>query len=133
MHIMHNDIRWRADNAKTSRLIIQIKNGDKRLRDDTAELIEIGIQIEVKTGAICVASHLSFLFCDNHLILGAFLVIDNRVLKGSLGRSLRSFARTAHSLRSLATFMGLLTHFANSLVGQLKFLKFLNTEAMKIQ
>ena len=26
---------------------------------------------------------------------------DNRVLKGPLGRSLRSFARTAHSLRSL--------------------------------
>ena len=32
---------------------------------------------------------------------GAFLVTDNRVLKGPLGRSLRLFARTAHSLRSL--------------------------------
>ena len=33
-------------------------------------------------------------------IKGAFLVKDDRVLKGPLGRSLRSFARTAHSLRS---------------------------------
>ena len=32
---------------------------------------------------------------------GAFLVKDDRVLKGPLGRSLRSFARTAHSAHSL--------------------------------
>ena len=70
------------------------------------------------------------------MIKGAFLVKEDRVLKGPLGRSLRSFARTAHSahllrkgfallclLRLLAPFMGLLTHFAHSLVGQLKFLK----------
>ena len=31
------------------------------------------------------------------MCLGAFLVKDDRVLKGPLGRSLRSFARTAHS------------------------------------
>ena len=33
---------------------------------------------------------------------GAVLVTDNRVLNGPLGRSLRSFVRTAHSLRSAA-------------------------------
>ena len=66
---------------------------------------------------------------------GAFLVTDDRVLNLPLGRSLRSFALTAHaahslrsafqrsaSLRSLAPFTGSLTHFAHSLVGQLKFL-----------
>ena len=75
---------------------------------------------------------------------GAVLVTDNRVFNGPLGRSLRSFARTAHSahslrsaplryarfatlaslcsLRSLAPFTGSLTHFAHSLVGQLKFM-----------
>merc|ERR1719334_1293785 len=45
---------------------------------------------------------------------------DNRVFNGSLGRSLRSSARSAHSLCS-APFTGSLTHFAHSLVGQLKF------------
>ena len=66
---------------------------------------------------------------------GAFLVTDNRVLNGPLSRLLRLFARTAHSahslkkysaslrsLRSLTSFMGLLNHFAHSVVGQLKFL-----------
>ena len=55
---------------------------------------------------------------------GTFLVRDNRVLNGPLGRSLRSFARTAHSAYSLRStlFTGSLTHFAHSLVGQLKFL-----------
>jgi len=33
--------------------------------------------------------------------LGPVSTRDNRVLNGPLGRSLRSFARTAHSLRSL--------------------------------
>ena len=57
---------------------------------------------------------------------------NNRVLNGPLGRSLRSFARTAHSLRSaplryarfatLAPFTGSLTHFAHSLVGWLEFM-----------
>ena len=42
---------------------------------------------------------------------GEFLVKDDRVLNLPLGRSLRSFTRTAHS-----------AHFAHSLVGQLKFL-----------
>ena len=56
----------------------------------------------------------------------AFLVGDNRILNLNrpLGRSLRSFARTAHSaslrlLRSLTLFTGLLTHFAHSLMGEL--------------
>ena len=55
---------------------------------------------------------------------GAFLGKDDRVLKGPLGRSLRSFARTAHSAHSLrsaplcfAPFTGSLTHFAHSLLG----------------
>ena len=63
------------------------------------------------------------------LTKGAFLVRDNRVLNGPLGRLLRSFARTAHSAHSLsiaplcyALFTGSLTHFAHSLVGWLKFL-----------
>ena len=55
---------------------------------------------------------------------------DNGVLKGPLGRLLRSFARTAHSahlLRSallclLTPFTGSLTHSTHSLVGQLKFM-----------
>ena len=65
----------------------------------------------------------------SRIIKGVFLVKDNRVLKGPLGRSLRSFARTAHSTHSLrstplryAPFTGSLTHFAHSLVRQLKFL-----------
>ena len=37
-------------------------------------------------------------FCHSK---GAFLVRDNRVFKGPLGRSLRSFACTAHSTHSL--------------------------------
>ena len=60
---------------------------------------------------------------------GAFLVTDNRVLNLPLGRSLCSFARTAHSAHSLrsaplcyARSVHGLTHFAPSLVGQLKFL-----------
>ena len=52
---------------------------------------------------------------------------NNRVFNGPLGRSrLRSLApqRSAplRSLRSLAPFTGSLTHFAHSLVGQLKIL-----------
>ena len=67
---------------------------------------------------------------------GVFLVRHNRVLNMPLGRLLCSFAHTAHSaylLHSaplryarfaclLALFTGSLTHFAHSLVGQLKFL-----------
>ena len=59
-----------------------------------------------------------------HVTKGAFLVKDDRVLKGSLGRSLRSFARIAHSAHLLRSFgsltlsTGSLTHFAHSLVGQ---------------
>ena len=57
-----------------------------------------------------------------------FLVTDNRTSNGPLGRSPHLFARSAHSLckppliRLLAPFTGSLTHFAHSLVGQLKFL-----------
>ena len=80
--------------------------------------------------------------CSAERVLGPVSTRNNRVLKGPLGRSLRSFARTAHSahsahslrsapscsallrsLCSLAPFMGSLTHFAHSLVGQLKFMK----------
>ena len=43
---------------------------------------------------------------------GAFLVRDNRVFNGPLGRSLRSFVRTAHSAHLLRN--------AHSLMGQLK-------------
>ena len=39
----------------------------------------------------------------NETTLGAFLVINNRVLKELLGRSLRSFARTHRSLRLLCS------------------------------
>ena len=63
---------------------------------------------------------------------GAFLVTDNRVLNGQLSRSLRLFARTAHSAHSLCSallhsahfaclltpFKGLLTNFTHFLVGQ---------------
>ena len=60
------------------------------------------------------------------VIQRAFLVTDHRVFNGPFGRSLCLFARSlapqrSASLRSLAPFMGLLTHFAHSLVGQLKF------------
>ena len=55
-----------------------------------------------------------------------FQVTDNRVFNRPLGRSLRSFAHSAHSLRSApqcyAPCTGSLIHFAHSLVGQLKFL-----------
>ena len=54
--------------------------------------------------------------------LGAFLVRDNRVLNKPLGRSLRSFACTAHSTHSLcstplryACFASLLLSWARSL------------------
>ena len=76
---------------------------------------------------------------------GGFPVTDNRVLNRPLGRSLCSFARTAHSTHSLSSALlryahfpyslhwracsvhglapvtGLLTDFAHSLMGQLKF------------
>ena len=42
----------------------------------------------------------------------AFLVRDNRVLNGLLGRSLRSFARTAHSTHSLRSALLRLARFA---------------------
>ena len=45
----------------------------------------------------------------------AFLVADNRVLKGPLGRSLRSFARTAHSAHSLRSAPLRYARFARSL------------------
>ena len=67
-------------------------------------------------------------FCHNSVtyIKGALLVRDNRVFNGPLGRSLLSFARTAHSLCIAplisASFMGSLTHFAHSLVRQFKFM-----------
>ena len=66
---------------------------------------------------------------------GAFLVIDNRVLNLPLGRSLRSFARTALSAHSLwkallpfpsfahsliSAFTSLHTIFAHSFMGLLK-------------
>ena len=51
---------------------------------------------------------------------GAPLVRDNRVLKGPLGRSLRSFAYAAHSAHSLCSaslFYAPSNHFAHFLVG----------------
>ena len=60
---------------------------------------------------------------------GVLFVKDSRVSNRPLGRSLHSFARTAHSAHSLRStplcytpFTGSLTHFAHSFVGQLKFL-----------
>ena len=83
----------------------------------------------LKDGAIIPLEQetLFVLFFPLHL-KGAFLVKDDRVLKGPLGRSLCSITRTSHSahsprsalLRLLASFTGSLTHFAHSLVGQLK-------------
>ena len=46
---------------------------------------------------------------------GAFLVKDDRVLKGPLGRSLRLFARTAHSAHSLRSAPLRYARFARSL------------------
>ena len=74
---------------------------------------------------------------------GAFLVRDNCVFKGSIGRSLRLFTHTtysAHSLRStrlcyararspplLVTFTGSLTHFAHYQWEQTRFSSSLET------
>ena len=69
---------------------------------------------------------------------GGFLVTDNRVFNGPLGRSLRLFVRSHRSLRSLvpqhsallrslAPFMGSLTHFAHSFMGQLEFTNMCST------
>ena len=44
--------------------------------------------------------------------MGTFLVTDNRVLNGPLGRSLRSFARTAHSAHSLRSALLRYAHLA---------------------
>ena len=73
--------------------------------------------------------------CTSNENEGAFLVKDDRVLKGPLGRSLRSFARTAHSAHSLRSALLRYICFVRSLharacsltlltflVGQLKFL-----------
>ena len=56
-----------------------------------------------------------------------FLVTDSRVFNEPLGRSLRLFARTAHSahfcsasLHYACSVTGSLTHFAHSLMRQLK-------------
>ena len=61
--------------------------------------------------------------------MGVFLVSENCISRGPLGRSLRFFACTTHSLTpqrspslcSLAPFTGSLTCFAHSLVGELEF------------
>ena len=42
-----------------------------------------------------------FLINESPFLFGPVSTRDNRVLKGPLGRSLRSFARTAHSAHSL--------------------------------
>ena len=52
----------------------------------------------------------------------SFLSSVGRISNGLLGRSLRSFATFVRSHRSLAPFMGSLTHSANSLIGLLKFM-----------
>ena len=52
---------------------------------------------------------------DNNNTEGAILVTDNRVLNGPLGRSLRSFARTAHSALSLRSAPLCYARFARSL------------------
>ena len=61
----------------------------------------------------------------------AFLVSDNRIFNGPLGRLLRSFVRTAHSAHLLRSApqrsaalpsLYLLIHFAHTLVRQLKFM-----------
>ena len=49
-----------------------------------------------------------------------FFTRDNRDLHRSLGRSLRSLNRIAHSVHLLIPFTGSLIHFPHSLVGQLK-------------
>ena len=93
-----------------------------------------GKSFQKMTQQICLeVRHVPCLFSK-----GAFLVTGNCVFNGPLGRSLLSFARTTHSahslcsaplrsaslrsLCSLAPFTGSLTHFAHSLVRQLKFL-----------
>ena len=45
--------------------------------------------------------HLLIISIRGIMTQGAFLVRDNRILNGPLGRSLRSFAGTAHSAHSL--------------------------------
>ena len=49
--------------------------------------------------------------------MGAFLVRNNRVLNGPLGCSLRSFARTAHSAKSLRSALFRYAHFTCSIHG----------------
>ena len=70
-------------------------------RDTKREIVRLGISVFLTVARANVCK-------------GAFLVKDDSVLKGPLGRSLRSFARTAHSaylLRNalLAPLTGLLT------------------------
>ena len=50
-----------------------------------------------------------------HVLLGPVSSRDNRVLKEPLGRSLRSFARTAHSAHSLCSALLRYARFACSL------------------
>ena len=48
-----------------------------------------------------IIGRMRYLVASSATFQGAFQVKDDRVLKGPLGRSLRSFARTAHSAHSL--------------------------------
>ena len=58
-------------------------------------------------------------FCNERMkensVLGPVSTRDNRVLKGPLGRSLRSFARTAHSAHSIRGAPLRCARFARSL------------------
>ena len=59
--------------------------------------------------------HLLIISIRGIMTQGAFLVRDNRILNGPLGRSLRSFARTAHSAHSLCSTPLRYARFARSL------------------
>ena len=70
---------------------------------------------------------LAFLRGDERLIIhdstktlskGAFLVRDNRIFNGPLGRSLSLFACTAHSIHSLCSALLCYTRFARLLHSQ---------------
>ena len=61
------------------------------------------------------------LWMINYQLVGAFIVTDNRVFNGPLGRSLRSFARTTHSAHSLrSTPLALLARSIHGLAHSLR-------------
>ena len=103
--------------------------------------VRAGFNCTTTLGRILTKGSLALCLRNNHFALGQIMDLscfevyygpvstrDNRVLKGPLGRSLRSFARTAHSLHSAPLCSACLARSLRSWARSLtpSWLKFMN-------